>query len=157
MITTAGAAKIADFGIARLADMNTSMTGASLGTPNYMAPEQLGRGPVDQRADLFAVGAILYEMLVGKPPFSGQNTAQILALLAGSAVADLEHVAAPLRPLMARALAKDRNQRFMAAEEFAAALASAAAGEPLPVANDQTVLMPSGTGAAASSSAFDST
>src|SRR5579871_6117477 len=53
LITLTGLVKIADFGIARLAGMNMTLTGATLGTPNYMAPEQLGSQPVDQRADLF--------------------------------------------------------------------------------------------------------
>ncbi|MFL5281466.1 MAG: serine/threonine-protein kinase [Rhodopila sp.] len=156
MITTAGAVKIADFGIARLRNMNATMTGATLGTPNYMAPEQLGSGPVDERADLFAVGAILYELLAGKPPFSGQNTAEVLAQLAGPAPADLLPIPITLRPIVARALAKDRTQRFHSADEFATALAAAASGQSVPVADDQTLVMASGTGGTAPASAFDS-
>ena len=116
-----------------------------------MAPEQLGSQPVDQRADLFAVGAILYELLAGRPPFAGQNTSETLARLAGPASADMDPIPASFRPVLARALAKDRSQRFISADEFAAALAHDALGHPPPALPDeQTLLMPSSAVAAAS-------
>ncbi len=73
LVTPSGQAKIADFGVARLAGANATMAGAMLGTPSYMAPEQLIDDRVDHRADLFSVGAILYEMLAGKSPFAGRT------------------------------------------------------------------------------------
>ena len=150
LITQTGTLKIADFGIARMSGLNMTLTGATLGTPNYMAPEQLGSMPVDQRADLFAVGAILYELIAGRPPFAGQNTAETLARLAGPASADFDPIPASLRPVLVRALAKDRSQRFLTADEFAAALASDALGNPPPAMPDeQTILMPSSAIAAA--------
>jgi tRNA A-37 threonylcarbamoyl transferase component Bud32 len=140
IVTDAGQAKIADFGIARLADMAQSgaltQTGAVLGTPSYMAPEQLGEGAIDHRADLFAVGAILYEALTGRPPFAGRSTAESLQRLAGPDPASMVAVeaagAGAFVPVLQRALAKPRERRFAAAEEFAQALALAAASPPPP-------------------------
>src|SRR5262249_11253074 len=74
LVTDEGRAKIADFGIARLSGMAGAQTltqvGAMLGTPSYMAPEQIGDMPVDHRADLFALGGVFYEALTGRPPFA---------------------------------------------------------------------------------------
>jgi eukaryotic-like serine/threonine-protein kinase len=140
LMTTGGTIKIADFGIARLPGLNATLTGATLGTPNYMAPEQLSGAAIDHRADLFAVGAIFYELLAGRPPFAGPNTAATLALLAGPAEADLTPVHASYRTILGHALAKDRTQRYRSAEEFAAALADPALSHP-PVADQQTLLM----------------
>ena len=138
LMTTAGRVKIADFGIARLPGMNTTLTGATLGTPNYMAPEQLGHGSVDHRADLFAVGALLYEMLAGRPPFAGRNTGETLMRLAGPEEADMAPIQAAHRSVLARALAKDRAHRFPSAEAFMAALAPWNARVPT---GESTVIM----------------
>jgi peptide/nickel transport system substrate-binding protein len=71
MITTEGAVKVADFGIARVLDIDTRLTaaGSSIGTPSYMSPEQINGGDVDARSDIYAVGCVLTELLTGKPPF----------------------------------------------------------------------------------------
>jgi serine/threonine protein kinase len=75
MITPAGVVKICDFGIARalLATADTNLTGPSfaIGSSKYMAPEQAHGGPIDARADLYALGCTMYAMLAGAPPFSG--------------------------------------------------------------------------------------
>ncbi len=65
--------KIADFGIARLPQSELTRTGEILGTPNYMSPEQITGIPIDYRADLFAVGVILYQLLTGEKPFYGET------------------------------------------------------------------------------------
>ena len=121
-----GSVKIADFGVARLANLAGTQTGVVIGTPKYMSPEQALGKPVDLRADLFAAGAVFYEMLAGQPPFSGETPAEIMARIihgepAGLGEADLRaHPALP--PLLERALAKTAAQRFQSAEAFAGAL-----------------------------------
>ena len=82
-------AKIADFGIARLNAAVLTHAGAMLGTPHYMAPEQVADEEVDRRADLFAVGAIFYEILAGRPPFAGRTMAETIQRLGGPDEADI--------------------------------------------------------------------
>lgn len=80
LLDAQGRALISDFGVARsLAGVGMTATGAVVGTPEYLSPEQARGGAVDARSDLYALGLILYEMLVGKPPFSGATAAEILA------------------------------------------------------------------------------
>ncbi len=153
LVTPSGQAKIADFGIARLglAEMGGSMTqgltqaGAMLGTPSYMAPEQLGGEAVDHRADLFATGAVLYEALAGRPPFAGRSAVETMQRLAGPDPASMVAIeaagAGAYVPVLRQALAKDRERRFASAEAFARALAAAAAAPP-PSAEDATRVRP---------------
>jgi len=128
MVTPSGQAKIADFGIARLSETSLTRAGAMLGTPNYMAPEQVADERVDRRADLFSVGAILYECLAGNPPFAGRGVANTILRLTGPQAADMAPVAAAgaggFVPVLQRALAKDPAQRFQTADEFVVALQS---------------------------------
>jgi serine/threonine-protein kinase len=134
IVTGSGQAKIADFGIARLSDgtkgdATLTQAGALLGTPNYMAPEQVGSDTVDHRADLFAIGAILYQILTGRPPFAGRNAGETMRRLCGAESASMVAVEAADRgafvPVLRRALAKQPDERFQSAEDFAAALAEA--------------------------------
>lgn len=73
-----GRVKVADFGLVRAVDSVTSTTGSVLGTVSYLAPEQIEQGTADTRADVYACGVVLYEMLTGAKPHSGENAAQIL-------------------------------------------------------------------------------
>ncbi|MFD9564519.1 Stk1 family PASTA domain-containing Ser/Thr kinase [Streptomyces sp. NPDC059994] len=73
-----GRVKVADFGLVRAVDAVTSTTGSVLGTVSYLAPEQIEQGTADTRADVYACGVVLYEMLTGAKPHSGENAAQIL-------------------------------------------------------------------------------
>ena len=73
--------EVTDFGIARIDSSTLTQTGKTLGTPSYMAPEQLRGLPVDGRADLFSAGVVLYEMLSGQRAFAGNTTAAIYIVL----------------------------------------------------------------------------
>jgi predicted Ser/Thr protein kinase len=77
IITKEQQAKITDFGIARVDASNLTTEGQLLGTPNYMAPEQIQAQSVDHRADLFSLGVMLYELVTGKKPFSGESLTQV--------------------------------------------------------------------------------
>ena len=131
IVTPSRQTKIADFGIARLNGTSLTEVGAMLGTPGYMAPEQVTGDLVDRRADLFAVGAILYETFAGRPPFAGRTVADTLARLSGPAPADMAPIeavgAARLVPVLRRALAKQLARRFQSVQEFLMALQDAMA------------------------------
>jgi serine/threonine protein kinase len=149
LVTPSGQAKIADFGVARLAGANATLGGAMLGTPSYMAPEQLIDDRVDHRADLFAAGAILYEMLAGKSPFAGRTVPETMMRLSGPNPADMSPVVAAghrmFVPVLQQALAKDRERRFQTAGEFAAALQAASSGSKATAEDDPgaTIVMSS--------------
>ena len=123
--------KVVDFGIAKLAEENTRLTatGVLVGTPNYMAPEQAMGEAVDARADIYALGVILYEMLTGVVPFRGdtalavlhQHTSKMAAL--PSAAAPDRAISAELDDLVMRCLAKQPADRFASMEELGDALA----------------------------------
>ena len=127
MLPDRGAAKIMDFGLARMrvADHKTS-TGIVLGTPRYMSPEQISGQPVDQRSDIFSLGIVVWEMLTGKRLFAGTEMAQV-----SHSIAYDEHVPptrinpelpAMLDFVVARALKKDPAVRYQDADEMAADL-----------------------------------
>ena len=69
MINSLGEVKITDFGIVHIEEATLTPTGAMLGTPRYMSPEQVTGGKIDGRSDLYSVGIVLYEALIGSPPF----------------------------------------------------------------------------------------
>ncbi len=127
MVTPECVAKIVDFGLAKLVDA-TGLTrpGTTLGTVAYMAPEQTRGEAVDARSDLWALGVVLYEMVAGRLPFVGdsagaiaaaiqQQTPTPLTALRSGVPLDLDHV-------MARALARDRSERFQTAADLVAEL-----------------------------------
>jgi serine/threonine protein kinase len=117
--------KILDFGLARFSSENQQLTqsGAVIGTPAYMAPEQARGRPVDHRAYLFSLGCILYEMTVGKRPFTGVDTMAILTALALDTPAEAcivnPAVPRPLSQLVMRLLEKDPTRRPASAREVA--------------------------------------
>ncbi len=120
-----GRVKILDFGLARSQgeEGNLTASGAVMGTPAYMAPEQARGKPVDARADLFSLGVMLYEMATGKKPFTGPDMMSILTSLAldDPAKADEVNPAVPpkLADLIARLMAKEPGRRPMSAAAVA--------------------------------------
>ncbi len=126
LVTPQGKTKILDFGISKvLTDGHRlTATGAMVGTPAYMAPEQVRGEDVDHRADIYSLGVILYELLHGEPPFTGPMPSVLHA-----------QVFTPPRPstaipphimvLIEKALAKAPDQRFQSCDEFAGALMQA--------------------------------
>ena len=126
-----GHALVADFGIALAVQsaggQRITQTGLSLGTPQYMAPEQAaGEKSVDARADVYALGAVTYEMLAGEPPFTGPTTQAVIARVLTAEPTPLDEVRRSVPPNVAEAvhtaLAKLPADRFAGAAEFAAAL-----------------------------------
>ncbi|HEY3806798.1 MAG TPA: serine/threonine-protein kinase [Kofleriaceae bacterium] len=125
--------KLVDFGVAKLADRDSGHTptvdGTLLGTPSYMAPEQArAASAVDHRADLYSLGCILYEMVVGKPPFAGGNTGELIAMhLFQEPVPPRARgvaISPRLEAVIVRLLQKDPEARYASADDVVAALAS---------------------------------
>jgi hypothetical protein len=136
MMTDSGAIKIMDFGIARVAGSDhLTQAGYMMGTPAYMAPEQVLGQEVDARADLYAIGVVLYRLVTGKLPFKGETP----FAMAQSQLHDpptpiriaRESTPAWVELLTARALAKSPADRFQTAEEFAQALRRGVSGLPI--------------------------
>jgi eukaryotic-like serine/threonine-protein kinase len=127
-----GHALVADFGIARATDGGQALTqtGLAVGTPQYMSPEQAtGERDIDARADVYAIGAVLYEMLAGQPPYSGPTPQAILARSLTEEVQPLTavrpEIPAPVAAVVARAMARRPADRYASGGELEQALASA--------------------------------
>jgi eukaryotic-like serine/threonine-protein kinase len=119
-----GELKIVDFGIARLASSNMTASGLIVGTPDYMSPEQ-ARGPdVDQRSDIFSVGAVFYLMLTGRKPFTAADPISVLAKVQSEAPLPIRDTEAPaaLTKLVMKALAKDPAERYQSCARMIAEL-----------------------------------
>src|SRR5687767_7674687 len=132
-----GHALVADFGIAlavqQAGGQRMTQTGLSLGTPQYMSPEQaLGERSVDARSDIYALGAVTYEMLVGEPPFTGPTAQAIVARLMAEEPRPISvyRRAVPdgVEAAVLRALEKLPADRFASAGAFGAALGDPAGG-----------------------------
>jgi predicted Ser/Thr protein kinase len=157
MVDERGRATLLDFGIVRAAEgTRLTTTMAVLGTPEYMAPEQAeldeARG-VDWRADVYALGVVAYEMLVGRPPFTGKSPTAILhkhVYEAPPAPTTFKRDLSPaLEPVLLKALAKRREDRFQRASEMATQLRQALSGAPVtgtarPVAERERPTQPGG-------------
>jgi serine/threonine-protein kinase len=128
VVTPDGVLKVMDFGIARLANRSQGVTQAGMvvGTPDYMAPEQLLGDDVDARADLYAAGVVLYECLTGSVPFTAATPIELIAQVLEGAPPPLRKsdadVPEPLADLVMRALEKDPARRPQTATAFHDAL-----------------------------------
>jgi len=115
--------KLADFGIAKLANANLTQSGVILGTPYFMSPEQLRGGALDGRSDLFSLGALFYTLVVGRRPFEGVELAAIASQVLYKDPAPPSEVVSGLPPsldgVIARALMKSADERYATGEELA--------------------------------------
>lgn len=142
VVTDSGQAKVLDFGLSKVTPDASSMADASatrlatqsgtvLGTPAYMSPEQITGGDVDHRSDIFSLGIVLYEMITGVRPFSGQSHAE----LATAILRDVPHPVGELRPaapaelgrVVDRCLEKNARARFSSMADVRQALENRAA------------------------------
>jgi formylglycine-generating enzyme required for sulfatase activity len=127
--STCDRVKITDFGLARAADdASLTRSGIIAGTPMYMAPEQALGDRLDQRADLFSFGSVLYQMVTGRPPFRASATLAVLKRVAEDTPRPIREII-PETPhwlcdIIARLHAKDPNERFQSAREVADLLAT---------------------------------
>ncbi|MCK5799232.1 MAG: serine/threonine protein kinase, partial [Deltaproteobacteria bacterium] len=128
LISYEGAVKLIDFGIAKAKLRNSHVTGNLAGNFSYMAPEQAGGKPIDHRADLFAVGSILYECVVGKRPFVADTDLGVLERVRhGDFVPPCQantRVPRPLEQIILKAMKTDPEERYQSAEELQRALES---------------------------------
>ncbi len=134
ILIEAGHPMVADFGIAHVAselrDDRLTRTGISLGTPAYMSPEQASAEPViDERSDIYSLACVVYEMLVGEPPFTGPTAEAVLVQRFTQQPprpsAKREGLARPVDDAIRRALARDPDDRFASAQLFKEALGAA--------------------------------
>src|SRR5438270_4929239 len=123
MVLKNGHCKIVDFGIARIGDNSMTRTGQVVGTITYMSPEQINAQVVDGRTDIFSAGVMLYELLTGVLPFDGKDTASTLLKIIHEPPPPLKNFLdsfpADLEEVIKKALAKDREERYATAEDFA--------------------------------------
>ena len=132
MITESGSVKVMDFGIARAlgeGSMTQSHTNGILGTAQYFSPEQARGETVDARTDLYSTGVLLYEMLAGRPPFTGESAVSVAYQHVSEPVPAPSQFNRQVSPMLDQvvltALAKDRSDRFQSAEQFRDALHAA--------------------------------
>src|SRR5579864_969851 len=121
-----GTVKILDFGIAKFAQSSVTQSGMIMGTPSYMAPEQIMGKPVDGRADLFSVGVLLYELLSGQKPFTGESPTtvvyQIIHVEPPPVNASVPDLPDSLNEIVSRALQKSPDDRYSRASEMSSDL-----------------------------------
>jgi eukaryotic-like serine/threonine-protein kinase len=124
-----GRVKVADFGIAKMAGQSTELTmaGSVMGSPQYLSPEQIRGEDLDGRSDIFSLGVVLYELLSGSRPFSGETITTLVYQILHKEpprISELRAVPPHLEALLGRMLAKDRDERLATAAEVAGELAA---------------------------------
>ena len=125
---------LSDFGVAKLTESAVSATGEEvIGTPAYISPEQARGEKVDARADIYGLGAILYEMLAGERPYSGETVIGIALQHVNEPIPDIRKIRPDLPPavdqIIKTAMAKEKQNRYAAAMDMARALTRAAFGD----------------------------
>jgi len=167
MLTTGGVVKVMDFGIARaVADTSATMTqtAAVIGTAQYLSPEQARGETVDSRSDIYSAGCLLYELLVGRPPFQGDSPVSVAYQHVREQPVPPSHLDPEITPGMdaitLKALAKDPADRYQTAAAMRADISRLLAGQevtarvpvaPIPVPVGATTLAPASPGSDATS------
>lgn len=125
MVLRNGSVKITDFGIAKMSSGSRTQIGIILGSPKYMSPEQVAGKPVDGRSDIFSLGAVLYELLTGKPAFGSRDSSlttimyQVLNEMPASPAGINPSIPLAFDYIVTRALAKAPEDRYQSAREMA--------------------------------------
>ncbi len=134
MVHDDGQAKVTDFGVAKIVSQQMTQTGAMMGTPSYMSPEQVQGQTVDGRADQFSLAVIAYEVMTGEKPFVADYLPTLLYKIVREEPAPAHRINPAIGPkieeTLRKALAKDPNSRFATCSEFIEALTVACAESP---------------------------
>jgi len=153
LLDSSGNAVLTDFGIAKIVHGNITttsitMTGAGviIGTPAYMAPEQWRGDPIDARADIYALGVMLFEMLTGTVPFSGDTPFQLMYKHMNDQPTTLRMIRSDLPPglqmVINKAMAKDKNYRYASASDLVAAYRAGLVAKEEIIYTDTTTALP---------------
>jgi serine/threonine-protein kinase len=141
LVDSEGRLKVTDFGIARAGASQMTEAGSIIGTAQYLSPEQAKGSPVDQTSDLYSVGVVLYELLTGVVPFTGDTPVEIamkhLSALADPPSSQRAEIPRELDKVVMRALAKDPHERYQTAEEMDADLARVSRGGSVSPATEE--------------------
>jgi len=151
MLDSQGRTKLTDFGVARVTDADRThaertQAGTMVGTPAYMSPEQIQGLRIDRRTDIFSAGVILYQFLTGQKPFTGEGAWTVAKKIIQDDPPMPSSLNVAVSPefdrVVAKALAKNPDQRFATAREFAVALKRAAEGKPAIPEVEATLVVP---------------